>query len=226
MATLKIIGIAYLTVVGCLVVFGSLFDVHQLNLDSERTVAAGISVAAEAGAAVAVYVGWRRRVLPRYAIGLTAFLSWVAFDNALEIHENLEQATGVTWEVLYLAFFVVGTTLMLALAWRVRGWPGILLVSALACWAGAVVLERLQWMDPFHYRFYAPLMIVEEVAELTAPLLIIGAVVLLLSPHLLNGRGVPVWTMLDPEVNQGVSPPTDRSVAPEHRGGKPGEPVS
>ncbi|HUG86760.1 MAG TPA: hypothetical protein VMM13_19480 [Euzebya sp.] len=183
----KLLGVAYLVLVGCLVVLGHVFDIRQFNLDSERTVAAGISVAAEGSAAAVVFVGWRRRVLPRYAVGLAIFLGWIAIDNALEIHETLQVAVGIGWDRIYVPFFAIGTALTLGIAWRVRGWSGILFASALACWAGAVVLELLQWTERFHDRFYARMMIVEEIAELTAPLLIIGAVALLMAPHRLRG---------------------------------------
>lgn len=183
MVPVKLLGVAYLVLVVALVVLGHVFDIRQFNLDSERTLAAGISVAAEVSASAVVFLGWRRRVLPRYALGLAIFLGWVALDNALEIHEALQRTVGIGWDRMYVPFFALGTALTLGIAWRVRGRSGILFASAFACWAGAVVLELLQWTPRFHDRFYPPMMIVEEIAELTAPLLITGAVALVMAPH-------------------------------------------
>ena len=130
-----------------------------------------------AGAVVTTVVGTR----PALVFG--GFLAFMAVDEALQVHEHLEKWTGIDWPVLYLPLMAAAGIAALALLRRHRDvrWVAPTLVAGGACWAIAVVLEKVQWnpdrpgnKSP-HYTEY---MVTEELLEATGSYLFAVALTL------------------------------------------------
>jgi hypothetical protein len=129
----------------------------------------------------------------RPALVFGGFLAFMAVDEALQVHERLETATGIDWPVLYLPVMAAAGLAALALLRRHRGvrWFVPTLLAGGACWAGAVVLEKIQW-DPSrpgnqspHYDAY---MITEELLEATGSYLFAVALALVVRAGLERRR--------------------------------------
>lgn len=107
-------------------------------------------------------------------LGLAALFALMGVDEAVALHEGLEDLTAVDWQVLYLPVMAAG-----ALAWlvallrvrRVSTVAAILLVAGAAAWAIAGVLESVQWVGPREteraIEGYGILMGVEELLEMS-----------------------------------------------------------
>ncbi|MCU1487950.1 MAG: hypothetical protein JWN67_4696 [Actinomycetia bacterium] len=159
----------------------------QLDLDAEGRVFAVLSGlvllsgAALAGLAVA------RRVVPTHVLVLGLLLAFMGLDEIATLHERLESATGVDWVMLYLPLMALGglAALDLLRRRRDRAVTGPFLAGS-ACWAVAVVLEKLEWPHPevaaqqVPAAHYVAMMIPEELLEITGSFLFALAIVLLI----------------------------------------------
>ena len=110
------------------------------------------------------------------AVGaLAAFLVFMAIDESAGLHEKLEVATDVDWQLLYLPVVAVGGVAFLLVVRRVHAEgmrePLLLLCGGAAAWLFATVLETVQWDGDRKVDGYYFLSIVEEVAEMTGSLL-------------------------------------------------------
>ncbi|TFV62350.1 hypothetical protein E4P41_07615 [Geodermatophilus sp. DF01-2] len=119
---------------------------------------------------------WRRR----WSI-LGAFLVFMAFDEALTLHETLSRLTGVPWTVLYapiVAFGGIAWVLVLRDVWAEQRIRYLWLLGALA-WATSQVLEELQ-SSPEQGRApgYDVYVLFEECLEMTGSLCWLLAIVL------------------------------------------------
>lgn len=128
-----------------------------------------------AGAVVALVVGSR----PALVFG--GFLAFMAVDEAFQVHEHLESALSVDWPILYSPVMAAAGVAALALLRRHTGvrWFRPALVAGGACWAIAVVLEKLQWTDEgYAAARYDAMMIPEELLEATGSYLFAVALAL------------------------------------------------
>jgi len=123
---------------------------HTLfDLDAERTLPATVSGAVLAFAAcIALLVGRALRSPGRLAAyGLAVLFGFMALDEIAELHERLERALAVDWQVLYAPLAMVGGigfVVLLALARSLRA-EQLLLVAGAGAWVAAQILERLEW---------------------------------------------------------------------------------
>jgi hypothetical protein len=121
------------------------------------------------------------RLLPAMSISFTAILGFLAFDEAFELHERVQSASGIGWTRLYVVVGVVvlltGRTTLRALTRRARP----LLLGTAVCWFFAFLLEELQWPEYGRHRLYDQMVYVEEMLEIGGSLLIILALMLSLS---------------------------------------------
>lgn len=144
------------------------------DLDAELKVPAFVSGLILLCAAVAAFVAalWEesRFRLPWRVLGL--LFAFMAADEALGIHETLEDITAVDWQTLYLPVMAIGGLAWLALLGHLRrtGAPAALLLAGGLMWACAGVLEAVQWTGPMERERavdgYGILMGAEELLEL------------------------------------------------------------
>ena len=142
-----------------------------LNLDAEKSIPAAWSGGLLALAALgALLVGrdeqpGRRRGWYVLA-GLFAFL---ATDEVVSIHERLGKLTGVDWQYPYIPVLLfslgLGIVVLLRL-WRQRPFLAFLFALGAAIWAGAQVLELIQWDGTHKIPSYDTLMVPEEIGEM------------------------------------------------------------
>jgi hypothetical protein len=124
---------------------------------------------------------------------LGAFFVFMAFDEALTIHERLSLLTDVAWQKLYLPVFVIAFLMALACLASLRDvLPGaVLLMGGGACWFVAQVLEKLEANkyegQVEHYWIYAT---VEECLEMTGSLLFLLTAVAVYQTRTSRGAGV------------------------------------
>ena len=143
---------------------------HVLDLDFEWVPAAFLS----AGLLVAAALSWWQLHDAWPARAFASLLAVMSFDELCGLHEWLEKATGVDWELLYAPVVAVAAVgaLTLLLRWgpgRVSG----LLVAGGGCWFVAQVLEALEWdgdVERPHYAFY---MVPEELLEMSGSALLL-----------------------------------------------------
>ncbi len=105
-------------------------------------------------------------------LGLAALFAWMGVDEVVQVHERLEGATGVDWQVLYAPLGALGAV---ALILTVRHMPGVperaVLVLGASAWLVAQVFEDLQWNGDQQARYFHVLMGAEELLEMTGSLL-------------------------------------------------------
>ena len=159
----------------------------QLDLDAEGRVFALLSglILLAAGALVALAVV--RHVAARHLALLGLLLVFMGLDEMVTIHEHLEKATGIDWILLYLPLMALGGLAALDLVRRAadREVTALFLTGG-ACWAIAIVLEKLEWPtaalpngDQVPAAHYVAMMIPEELLEITGSFLFAVALVLL-----------------------------------------------
>jgi hypothetical protein len=173
-------GIVVLGVIGILHTAGAI-DVPALDLDREYNVPSVYSAALlSCAAAAALFYG----VVqiddgPRIwsAVLLAVLFLFLSADEFGQVHERLEVATGVDFEILYAPLVVVcGVAWLLTLRrlWHRVG-PRLLFIGGAAAWVIAQALEDLQWHDNIgdgiHAHGYAVMMVFEELLEMEGSLM-------------------------------------------------------
>lgn len=161
--------------------------IAEFNLDGEFTVPAAISgLALLAAAALALLLARSGSALQRRSAfaGLGVFLAAMAADEIWAVHEKLEGAVGVDWQVLYApAVLVAGASWLIAYpAFRRLGGRGVaFFLAAPGAWLASQAVEKVQWDGD---RLVHPWTIVpEEALELTGSLLFIAAFLQLIRAH-------------------------------------------
>jgi hypothetical protein len=171
------LAVAFAVLIGLLAVLGAVEVRYEaapaFDLDDELKppafAAAVILVVAAAAAWLAASTDPAGR-LPWLA--LAAVFALMAADEALSVHETLEDLATVDWQTLYLPVTAVAGLAWLAALGRVRGLPvaALLLVAGAAAWGIAGLLEAVQWRGPRETEVavdgYGILMGIEEVLEM------------------------------------------------------------
>ena len=165
--------IAGLAVMGILR-YGNKEQLGAFNLDGERNVPAVFSaVLWTAVSGLALLVGRADRWRAWHAFAVVTLV--VAADEFGEIHERLENKTGIDWQILYLPVGILAAILFVAIGRRLRRLGVGFTLFALAAGAGVVsqVLEQVQYdANDEPVRGFRVMVVSEEVLEMTAALLI------------------------------------------------------
>ena len=148
-----------------------------------QTTTALFSVGLLAFAAVLALRG--RRQLPGQArwIALAILFGFMAVDEAIMVHERLEQALSTDWQALYAPIGAVAAVIWLAALralWRMPP-ARVLWIAGAITWVGSQTLEALAWsgatLNPGgQYLNYA-----EEVLEPVGTLLFVWALLIALA---------------------------------------------
>jgi hypothetical protein len=115
----------------------------------------------------------------------------MAGDEALALHERLEAATGVDWQLLYLPIVLAGAAGSLAVLRRERSelarW--VPWVGGAAAWGVAQAREFAEFDSADVPRNgYGLMVVAEELLEMTGSLLWVVAFAVILSAPVLRGR--------------------------------------
>ena len=165
--------IAGLAVMGILR-YGNKEQLGAFNLDGERNVPAVFSAALwTAVSGLAVLVGRADRWHAWHAFAVITLVG--AADEFGEIHERLENKTGIDWQLLYLPVGVLAAILFVAIGRRLWRLGVSFTLFAIAAGAGVVsqLLEQVQYGENDEpVRGYRVMVVSEEVLEMTAALLI------------------------------------------------------
>ncbi len=165
--------IAVLGVMGILR-YGNKEQLGAFNLDGERNVPAVFSAALwTVVSGLAVLVGRADRWRAWYAFAVVTLV--VAADEFGEIHERLENKTGIDWQLLYLPVGILAAILFVAIGRRLWRLGAGFTPFAVAAGAGVVsqLLEQVQYGENDEpVRGYRVMVVSEEVLEMTAALLI------------------------------------------------------
>jgi hypothetical protein len=165
--------IAVLGVMGILR-YGNKEQLGAFNLDGERNVPAVFSAALwTLVSGLAVLVGRADRWRAWYAFAVVTLV--VAADEFGEIHERLENKTGIDWQLLYLPVGILAAILFVAIGRRLWRLGAGFTPFAVAAGAGVVsqLLEEVQYGENDEpVRGYRVMVVSEEVLEMTAALLI------------------------------------------------------
>lgn len=126
-------------------------------------------------------LNWRHRERGWPWLGLGLLFMVMSLDEVASIHERLESATDVDWQLLYAPVFLFAGASFLAAVLRLgRSTSAGLLVLGAGAWVIAQFLEWVQWggggTEPVD--FYARAMVVEEVLEIAGSSLFLVALLL------------------------------------------------
>lgn len=134
----------------------------------------------------------RHRVLPRSTLPLVALLLVMAADEVLTIHERLERALDVDWQILYAPVVLLGA-LALVRVLRSLGPHTLartLLLLGGGAWGASQALELAQWDGDVPRPGYDLLMFTEELLETAgSSLFLLCALVLLQGARASLGAG-------------------------------------
>jgi hypothetical protein len=115
-------------------------------------------------------------------LGIAGVFVYMGVDEMLGIHEHLERATAVDWQVL-MAPVVLAAALLWASILRAP-WPRpagrILWVAGAGCWTASQILEPLEWSGDRMTALGGELMVAEEVLEMIGSALFLLAILLFL----------------------------------------------
>ena len=171
------VAVAVAAVIGVLAVLGAVevrYDAAgAFDLDSERKLPAFVAGAILLGASVAAAVAalWDAGRVRVAWLVLAALWALMGVDEALGIHESLEDETGVDWQTLYLPIMAAGAVAWLIVLLRRRGVAALLVLAGGLLWACAGVLEAVQWTGPMEAERavdgYGIIMGLEEIFEMT-----------------------------------------------------------
>lgn len=163
-------------VIALLGVTGVLYDLkvpntNPFDLDGEMRIPALWSFGLLAGGSVAALLASLAQA-SRAAAAFGGFLLFMAVDELIQIHETLEGATGVDWQLLYLPVVGVGGFFFLVLLRAMRRSAAALtLASGAGCWVIAQMLEMLQWHGDQRVSGYYLMATPEELLEMLGSLL-------------------------------------------------------
>lgn len=117
------------------------------------------------------------------AVLFGGFIVFMGFDEVIRIHEQIEAAIGVDWQLLYAPIIGIG-----ALAWgnlvlRLKGAQRdttIALILGAALWGVSQVLELIQWDGGTPRPGYIYMVMIEEILESWGSLMFLQAGILAL----------------------------------------------
>ena len=168
-------AIAVLALLGAIFAWEPRPALARFDLDEERTVPAYFSSFLLAACAV-LAVLLPRAVLSRAAaLVFAGLLGLASLDELIEIHERLERRLDVDWQLLYIPVFAAGIVVLalFVAGLRRQGFRLELVLAAAVCWAGAQLLEKLQWEDGGPAPGYTWMMVVEETLEMAGSALLL-----------------------------------------------------
>ncbi|MEW6037986.1 MAG: hypothetical protein AB1648_07035 [Pseudomonadota bacterium] len=116
------------------------------DLDREYTVPALFSGGLLLAAAWESFTAASSKRLGAWAFALAAVFFEMGFDELLKIHERIEQATGVDWQILYLpvmAFAGIGWLFVLAQLRDKR--QRRLWIAGAVAWTASQLFEAAEW---------------------------------------------------------------------------------
>lgn len=151
------------------------------SLETELTFPAAFSAALLVGAGACALLAGRRRaygVHPSWYL-FAALLIGMGVDEAAYLHERLESASGVDWQLLYAPVALVCGAAWLRLTYALRSFrpAQLLMVLGAGAWLAAQVLENVQWgADGEKVAGYSVLMVIEEILEMSGSALFLVAV--------------------------------------------------
>ncbi|MBM7807374.1 hypothetical protein JOD57_003211 [Geodermatophilus bullaregiensis] len=163
-----LVVIAVLAVLGVVAV-GAESGWRHLDLDGEYTVPAAFSALLLGWCALAAAVLGRSTSRRASTWPLALLFALMAVDESFSVHERLESATGVDWQLLYSPVVLAGAVAWVGVAWQVRRRPEVLLpwVAGAVAWGVAQVLEAVQWDGDVKRAGYTAMMVTEELLEMT-----------------------------------------------------------
>ena len=171
---------ASLLITGLCALLGLLYELGvvgwpRFSLDAEYTPASIWSALLLVIAAIAAARASRTR--DGVARGsLAALFTFMACDEAFGIHEWLEQATGVDWQVLFAPIVVLaGVAFVVVLRGIVRRDVWWALVGGAGVWTVAQLFEKLEWHGAIEQSHYRALMLSEETLEMLGSTLFAAA---------------------------------------------------
>lgn len=169
------------------------------DLDREWVVPAFFSAGVLGWAAVLAArlarAGPASRLRPVWWWALTVLFAFMCLDELTSIHERLEAATGVDWQLLYAPLVVVaGIGWLRALVSFQRRGAAVLWALGAAAWFVAQVFEYLQYDGD--RLIHAWMIVPEESLEMTGSSLWVLA--LLTALHALPGRGPVAGSAAEP----------------------------
>lgn len=120
-----------------------------------------------------------RKTLPLSVGFLAALFVFMGADECLKIHETLEKAAGIDWQILYLPLICAAGVGWFRVIHLFRGRERWLWAAGAVAWASSQLFEAAQWgwwtsapkSDNYHF-----LMIAEEVLEMSGSALFLIAI--------------------------------------------------
>ena len=169
-----------LAILGILQRVDSVGSYRLWNLDAEQAVPTYVSATilyAAAGLAVLTMV---RAQLDRWVLLVAGLWVFLGVDEANAIHERLERATGIDWQVLYAPLAMAALLLFMALLRTTNGTSKQVLAAGAVGWAISQVLELVQNLGGEPVALYDWYMVPEEILELAgSALFVLGMLVVL-----------------------------------------------
>jgi hypothetical protein len=183
-----VVGIAIIAVLGAFERLGWGFELFDFDGEGKPPAAFSALVLFSAGC-IGLLVGRRG---PDRAIWFTllgAFFIFMSADEALKLHEHMEDDFGIDWQIAWAPFILVGGIAWLAVlrsAWNLSR-ERTLLIAGAVCWFLSQVSERYQ-ANPEEGRVegYGALSGIEEVLEVSGSALWLVALLCIL--HAAVGR--------------------------------------
>jgi hypothetical protein len=167
-------------------------NTSPFDLDSEYWFASTWSALLLLAAAYAA-VTYGKVTGGRAAVGLGCFLAFMATDEFVSVHERVEAAAGIDWQILYLPLVLLGAVMCLLVVreqWEAGRWASVrLLLGGGILWSVAQILEKVQWDGDRQVSGYAVLSTIEELFEMAGSLLF-GLAMLIALQAVRHGRGV------------------------------------
>jgi hypothetical protein len=146
-----------------------LHNISLLDLDGEYNIPAAFSallLLVASGLSLLLYetdhdTDWA-------AIGLCVLFAYMGIDEGTEIHERLDELTGVNWQLLYVPLVVGGAICWLSVVrhlWDRAREPALILVGGAAAWIVAQMFEGMQRGEN-HVLLHKWMIIPEELLEM------------------------------------------------------------
>ncbi|MGH8639070.1 MAG: hypothetical protein ACREUZ_18200, partial [Burkholderiales bacterium] len=148
----RLIAVVLFAAIAAFGVLGSVGEkgAHGFDLDAEVNFPSLFSASLLAAAGALTILAGRALATGRRRLAwgaLSAGLFLLACDEFVELHEKLERAVGLDWQLLYAPLVVVlGAAFLLILrtVWPIRS-TRLLLLAAAAAWFVSQILEQAQW---------------------------------------------------------------------------------